>query len=264
MPGPEDLVEVALDERPDLLGLEVERVVVARRERVRAEHDPALHLGPEALAARREVVGDEVAALEPDRVAVAHAVVAREVRRRLRRHDDVVRREAVVGVRQRDLLDDRARALQGVDRVADPRLDARLHALHEVLRRQAEALAAEPAPPPRRPRTGARAARPARAPARRWSRARRGRRRRAAGSRRRASPARAARSGRATTRTRRSRTGSRARTSASARRSRRAPPAGGSSRPCPCRSRTARGTRPRPPPSRRCCRPAPCRGPTGC
>ena len=33
-------VEVALDQRPGLLGLEIERVVVAGRQRVRAEHDP--------------------------------------------------------------------------------------------------------------------------------------------------------------------------------------------------------------------------------
>ena len=49
-PGLPEQVEVALDQRPDLLGLEVERVVVAGRQRVRAEHDPALDLGPEALA----------------------------------------------------------------------------------------------------------------------------------------------------------------------------------------------------------------------
>ena len=77
-------VEVALDQRPDLLGLEVERVVVARRQRVRAEHDPALDLGAEALAAGREVVGEVVVAAA-DAEAVADAVVAGEVGRRLRR-----------------------------------------------------------------------------------------------------------------------------------------------------------------------------------
>ena len=48
-------VEIALDEGPDLLGLEVVGVVVAGRERVGPEHDPALDLGAETLAAGREV-----------------------------------------------------------------------------------------------------------------------------------------------------------------------------------------------------------------
>ena len=93
----------ALDEGAHLLGLAVERVVVAGRERVRAEHDPALHLRPEALAPRRTVVREHVAV--PPRAAEPDAVVAREVGARLGRGDDVVRRQAVVGVRERDLLD---------------------------------------------------------------------------------------------------------------------------------------------------------------
>ena len=52
----EGLVEVALDQRADLLRLQVVGVVVAGRERVRAEHDAALDLGAEAAAARRQVV----------------------------------------------------------------------------------------------------------------------------------------------------------------------------------------------------------------
>ena len=46
-------------------------------------------------------------------------------------------------MRQRDLLDDRARRLERGDRLADARLDSRLHARDEVLARQPEALAAE-------------------------------------------------------------------------------------------------------------------------
>ena len=42
-------VEVLPDQRPHLLGLAVVGVVVAGRERVGAEHDPALDLGAEAL-----------------------------------------------------------------------------------------------------------------------------------------------------------------------------------------------------------------------
>ena len=46
-------------------------------------------------------------------------------------------------MRQADLLDGRAGRLERRDRLADPRLDARLHARHEVLARQAEALATQ-------------------------------------------------------------------------------------------------------------------------
>ncbi len=132
-------VEVALDERPDLLGLHVERVVVAGGQCVRAEHDPALDLGPEAAAARREVVG-EVVLPAAHGVAEPDAVVARQVRRRLGRGDDVVRREAVVRVREAHLLDGRARRLERRSRITDPRLHLRLHAGDEVLAGQAEPL----------------------------------------------------------------------------------------------------------------------------
>ena len=46
-------------------------------------------------------------------------------------------------MRQADVLDRRAGRLERGDRLAHARLDARLHAGHEVLARQAEALAAE-------------------------------------------------------------------------------------------------------------------------
>ena len=87
-------VEVADDQRADPLRLAVVRVVVAGRERVRAEHDPALHLGaePGVARARAFIVGDVGAV---DAQAVAHAVVAGEVARRLRRRDQVVGRQPV-------------------------------------------------------------------------------------------------------------------------------------------------------------------------
>ena len=81
----------------DLLRLEVERVVVAGRQRVRAQHDPALDLWPEALAPRGEVVR-KVVVPATNAVAEPDAVVAGEVGGRLRRGDDVVRGEAVVRV----------------------------------------------------------------------------------------------------------------------------------------------------------------------
>ena len=198
-------VEVALDQRPDLLRLEVVGVVVAGRQGVRPEHDPALDLGPEAPAAGREVVGQDVAVAEPR--PVADPVVAGQVRRGLGRRHDVVRRQAVVRVRQADLLDGRAGRLEGRDRLADAGLDARLHARHEVLARQAEALATQ--------RAGRRVvARRQRGQRRRdrlgrrgRNRGRRARPRRGAAPRRRGRRGRTARSGRASSRRRRSRSG---------------------------------------------------------
>ena len=83
-----------------------------------------------------------------------------------------------------------------------------------------------------------RAARPAPGPARRSSRARRGRRPRGAAPPRRACRGRTGRSGRASWRTRRSRSATPGRTSASSRRCRSARRAGGSSRRCRCPSET--------------------------
>ena len=127
-------IEVALDERPDLLRLEVVGVVVAGRQGVGPEHDPALDLGTEALAARGEVAGQDVA-VRPEARPEADPVVAGQVGRRLGRRDDVVRREPVFGVRQADLLDGRAGGLERGHRLADARLDAGLHARDEVLAR---------------------------------------------------------------------------------------------------------------------------------
>ena len=200
-------VEVALDQRADLLRLEVERVVVAGRQRVGAEHDPALDLRPEALAAGREVVGEVVVATA-DAVAEPDAVVAGEVGRRLGRRDDVVRGEAVVGVREADLLDGRAGRLERGDRLADPRLHAGLHARRRSTPSAARTAGRAATRPPRRRTPGRRMqvvrGRP---PARRSSRARRGRRSRGAAPRRRARRGRTARSGRGCSRTPRSRSG---------------------------------------------------------
>ena len=101
-------VEVALDQRADLLRLEVVGVVVAGRERVGPEHDPALR--PRRRSPGRGSRGRSPSTSpSPQPRPVADAVVAGQVRGRLGRGDDVVRGEAVVGVRQADLLDDRAR-----------------------------------------------------------------------------------------------------------------------------------------------------------
>ena len=90
------------------------------------------------------------------REPVADAVVAGQVGRRLGRGDDVVGREAVVGVRQVDVDDLRAGGLERCDRLADARLDAGLHALDEVLPRQTRAARRAASSPLRRRSRGAR------------------------------------------------------------------------------------------------------------
>ena len=87
--------ELVADDRPHLLRLPVVGVVVARRERVGAEHDPALRLVAEA---RRRACARTSRGRRRRRHAepVADAVVAGEVRRRLRRGDQVVAGQAVL------------------------------------------------------------------------------------------------------------------------------------------------------------------------
>ena len=58
-------VVLVADQRPHLLRLAVERVVVAGRERVRAEHDPPLGLVAEAVVARALVHRADVAVRRP-------------------------------------------------------------------------------------------------------------------------------------------------------------------------------------------------------
>ena len=103
-------VVLALDHGAYPLRLRVVRVVVAGRERVRAQHDAPLRLVAEAGVARLHHHLAEVVAeiAQP----VADTVVAREVRRRLRRRDEVVAGEAVLDrARQRALPHLRAERL---------------------------------------------------------------------------------------------------------------------------------------------------------
>ena len=170
-----------------------------------------------------------------DAQAVAHAVVAGEVRRRLGRRDQVVRREPVRRRRHRHAVDLRARLLER----ARPRLDRGPHlGLDAVV--LGELLDDADAQARRR-----RASTPASSAARgcaidveshgSWP----GDRRRAA-ARRRRPWSRTDRSGRATTRTRPARSATPRRRWASRRRRRTARRAGGSSRRCRSRARAAR------------------------
>ena len=93
--------EVLGDPRARLLRLQIIGVVIAGRQRVRADQDAPLHLGPEPRRAGALVHLADVRAV--DAQAVADAVEAREVRRALGRRDQIVRRQTVVRRRQRHL-----------------------------------------------------------------------------------------------------------------------------------------------------------------
>ena len=109
--------EVARDQRAHLLRLPVVGVVVARRQRVGADHDAPLHLGAEAgLAGERHDVLERVRAVVADPQAVAHGVEAGEVGRALARRDQVVGGQRVLEVRAADLDDLGAQPAQRLDR----------------------------------------------------------------------------------------------------------------------------------------------------
>ena len=88
--------------RRTLLRLQIIGIEIAGRQHVGAGHDAALDLGAESLAARALVQVDEILrALAA--VAVAHAIVAREVRRALGGRHHVVHRHRQRQVRQAHL-----------------------------------------------------------------------------------------------------------------------------------------------------------------
>ena len=110
--------EVVADQAAHTQRLAVVRVVVARRQRVRAEHDAALDLGAESLVAGRHVHRVRVGSLDPQ--SIPHAVVAGEVARRLGGRDQVVGGEAVRERRHLDVDDLGPRRTEGVERHFEP------------------------------------------------------------------------------------------------------------------------------------------------
>ena len=115
------------DQRAHLLRLAVVGVVVAAGQGVGAEDDPALHLVAEAGVAGgpHDLLGARVVdALGQHPQAVAHGVELGEVAGRLRRQDQVVRRERVHEARAGDLDDLGA----GLDHQVDRLLEAGQHA----------------------------------------------------------------------------------------------------------------------------------------
>ena len=73
-------------------------IVIAAAQNVSAENDAPLHFRAESRAARFAVKFNRVGTVHPR--AVADAVEAREIGRRFRSGDDVIRRHCVIRVRQ--------------------------------------------------------------------------------------------------------------------------------------------------------------------
>ena len=134
--------EVVGDHAPQLLGLQIVGVVVAMAQHVGPDHDPALDLRAEALAAALLVHVEQVVVARRT-VAIAHAVEAAQVRRRLGRGDDVVDRDRQFGARQADVDEGRAESFALGQRGADRALDVVTQAGREELLRQADAQAGE-------------------------------------------------------------------------------------------------------------------------
>ena len=105
--------EIVRDERARLLRAHVVGVVVAARERIRSDQDAPLDFGAEAGRARALVHLVDVGAV--DAQAVTHAVETREIRRALRRSDQIVRRKPMLGGRQFDFDQLLRQALRGRD-----------------------------------------------------------------------------------------------------------------------------------------------------
>ena len=101
MPAAKQSLEIALDQRAHLLRPQIISVVIAGGEHIGADHDAPAHFLAEAGRARRLVHLDDVAAGHAQ--PVAHAVIAREIGRRLGRRHDVIGRQRVFGVRQRNV-----------------------------------------------------------------------------------------------------------------------------------------------------------------
>ena len=101
MPAAKQSSKSRLIKRAHLLRPQIVSVVVAGGQHVGADHDAPAHFLAETRRARVLVHVDDVAAGNAQ--PVAHAVIAREIGRRLRRRDDVVSRQRIFGVRQRNL-----------------------------------------------------------------------------------------------------------------------------------------------------------------
>ena len=97
----ETVLEIFLDQGADLLSAQVISVVVASGEHVGPDHDAAAHFIAKTFAAGVFIHLADTAARHAQ--AIAHAVIARQIRRGFRGCHNVIRRQGIFGVRQRHL-----------------------------------------------------------------------------------------------------------------------------------------------------------------
>src|ERR1035438_4564605 len=123
-------LEVPDDQGAHLLGLAVVGVVVAARQGVGAEHDPALDLSAEPLRTgeRHDLLG-AAGAVVADPQAVPHAIEPGQVGRGFAGRDQVVSGKRVAEVRAGHFDDLRAERLQQLDHLTEPGHDPGLVSL---------------------------------------------------------------------------------------------------------------------------------------
>ncbi len=100
----ERIVKVARQQCAHALRFQIISIVISGAQRIRSQHDSAFHLGAESMIARATIhVGQRSRIFRAK--SITHAVKARQVRRSLRGRDQVISRNRVFGVRQRNLDD---------------------------------------------------------------------------------------------------------------------------------------------------------------
>src|SRR5205807_3558236 len=94
--------EIARNERPYFLGLQIIRVVITGAQDIRSEHDAALALRAETLPPRVAVhIAQRTGGSRA--YGIAHAVIAGQIRTGLRGGDDVITGDGVIGSGQADV-----------------------------------------------------------------------------------------------------------------------------------------------------------------
>ena len=96
--------KIARDQGAHFLRFQVVRIIVSRTQHISAQHDAALTLGSEPLAACVAIhIGERVAGRRAE--SVSNAIVAGQIGAGLGGRDDVITGDGVVGGRQADLAD---------------------------------------------------------------------------------------------------------------------------------------------------------------
>ena len=129
----ERLVEVLADQPAHLQRFQIIGILIAAGKGVGAEHDAALDLGAETLAARPASTMSIRSVVAGRAMAEVNAVVAGQVAGCLGRGDQIIRGDGVGAVRQRYFRDLRAHPLVDLQRLAHALFHFGIEALVEIL-----------------------------------------------------------------------------------------------------------------------------------